>query len=112
MLSMSGLQLDGGLLSSNHFERPTHVSTDFKKTSVLGKAVQNNLFLGVTCLGGSPGKIIPQTMSKYLSVKNLQISKKHWRSRLSHSKIDFRGSPWRVLPPNYVKIFACHLNIY
>ena len=52
----------------------------------------------------------PQTMSKYLSVKYLLISKKVELYLEPIKKLIFGGSIWgvpgEVAPPNYVKIFV------
>ena len=61
---------------------------------------------------GGPRKGHPQTISKYLSVKYLFLSKKHWHPSLSHLKkkfkrVHFGGFQGGVAPPNYVEIFVC-----
>ena len=80
------------------YERPTQISTDFKKTSALACAIQKFDFWGV------PG-VAPPNYAKILSVKHLLISKKKLVPySLSRSKNWFAWILEGMVTPNYVKI--------
>ena len=87
-----------------------YISADIKTRLAPKLSYSKNWFLGVH-LGGSPGGWHPQTMSKYLSVKYLLISKKVELYLEPFKKLIFWGpilGGFRgMVPPNYVKIFVC-----
>ena len=67
--TFSYFRLNEILLRSHHFERPTQISTDFKKTGTLGQAVQKIDY------GGSMYEVSGETVStNYVKIAVSQIS--------------------------------------
>ena len=91
-----------------------YISADIIKHWHSKLSCSKNWFLGGP-FGGSPGGWHPQTMSKYLSVKYLLISKKSRTLPWAVQKTDFwgvhLGGPWGVGIPKLCQNI-CLLNIY
>ena len=79
------------------------------KTDLHPKLIEKKIF-GVS-IWESPGGWHPQTVSRYLSVKYLLVSKKNWHPKFRPFKKLIFGGSFEGVPggggafPNYVKIF-------